>query len=108
MAEYSHAFILTKKGNLLPWWHSQDFCSMSATAAEYYGRERDIELIAMFRYEPDRETKCGHHTLCKIKCPVNPLPIKGEFEAPSREAVLHFLKANGWCLKQKLDLTMFE
>ena len=99
--KYPYVYVYTKKGNLLPWYQSQDPRSISMSTAEYYGKERDIELIAMFRWD---NGKC----FCKIKCPVNPLPVKGEFETPAEGIVRSFLHANGWSLKQKLHPHMFE
>ena len=34
--------------------------------------------------------------VAKINCPVNPLPVKGEFYPAGKNAVLHFLRKNGW------------
>lgn len=104
MAKYNRVFVFTKKGNLLPWFHSKNL-NMTQASAEYYGKERDIELIAMFRYEI---TQLGTKCFCKIKCPVKPLPVKGEFEAPSESSVINFLSKEGWHLKQKIYPHMFE
>ena len=108
MGKYSVINIYTKKGNLTPYWaNKQDLmydCRSGeehSRMREYYARERDIQLIAMFRFEQGK-------TFCKIKCPVNPLPVKGEFEVPSVNALDRFLKGNGWSFKQKLYLGMFE
>ena len=101
MSKYTLVQIYTKKGNLLPWYHSQYDRQTTMSHAEYYAKERDIQLIAMFRFE-------GNRCFCKIKCPVNPLPVKGEFEVPSTGAISHFLNANGWSFKQKFYPRMFE
>ena len=34
--------------------------------------------------------------IAKINCPVNPLPVKGEFRPASKQAVLKFLRKDGW------------
>ena len=34
--------------------------------------------------------------IAKINCPVNPLPVKGEFRPASKQAVLNFLRKDGW------------
>ena len=34
--------------------------------------------------------------VAKINCPVNPLPVKGEFYPAGKSAVLSFLKKDGW------------
>ena len=102
MSKYTLVQVYTKKGNLLPWYHSQhDRGHHAMSTAEYYAKERDIQLLAMFRFD---NGKC----FCKIKCPVNPLPVKGEFEIPSTGAISHFLIDNGWNYKQKFYPRMFE
>jgi len=65
-----------------------------------YGRETNIELVAMFRWE---NGKC----LCRIKCPVNPLPIKGEFEAVTATTVRSFLEELGWEFHHKEHLHLY-
>lgn len=107
MAEYSYVNIFTKKGNLSDFLNtdtvSYRLCdgNPSERIKAYYAQERELHLILMSRYE-------GNRCLCKIKCPVNPLPVKGEFEVPSQSAIKQFLKANGWSFKQKLYPSMFE
>ena len=56
----------------------------------YYEQDRDIILNVYFRW--DEEGK--HH--CRIQCPINPLPVKGEFEVPSLDVLCRFLESNGW------------
>jgi hypothetical protein len=102
MAKYTFAFSFTKKTNLLPYLNT---LSKSRGSGEWekkkYGREQDVQLVAMFRMENGKY-------LCRIKCPINPLPIKGEFEAPSALAVIRFLKANGWEYEGPIDTFMFD
>lgn len=38
----------------------------------------------------------GSKTYCRIKCPINPLPVKGWFETPSINVLKEFLSENGW------------
>lgn len=110
MANYSVAYIFTKKANLLPYMTLKTTYVLPANQLqrwkEYYAKEREVQLICMFRWEyTTKGTKC----FCKIKCPINPLPIKGEFETPGTTTpVVDFLKANGWEFKQKLCPKMFE
>lgn len=106
MSKYHLVHIYTTKGNLLSYFASKEGnYTMSAKYIDLmrkrYEQEREIQLIALFRYE-------GNKCFCKIKCPVNPLPIKGEFEAPSINAIVAFLQKDGWQLKQKLSTYMFE
>lgn len=93
---YHQAIIFTKRDNLVKYCWGKPALSNQ----EYYARERDVQLILLVRYE---EGKC----ICRIKCPINPLPIKGEFEAPSIGAVSHTLQTMGWTYKEKLPLSMF-
>ena len=105
--KYSTVIIFTKKGNLSEYFtpsKQYDICNTAAhiiRAREYYAKEREIQLIAMFRYE-------GTKVFCKIKCPINPLPVKGEFEVPSTNVLIRFLRNNGWSYKQKFYPCMFE
>lgn len=105
--KYTYALVFTKTTSM------RDYCTgkvtQRATSSEsykrmcdYYAKEREVQLIAMFRY--DERGKC----LCKIKCPINPLPVKGEFETPSTGVVSHFLSENGWSYKQTIYPRMFD
>lgn len=104
--KYTKILVFTKKTSMI------DYCTCKVTQrasttegfnrmCEYYAREREVQLIAMFRWE---NGKC----FCKIKCPINPLPVKGEFETPSDSVVSRFLNENGWNFKQKFYPRMFE
>ena len=114
MSKYDVVYILTKKGNLTEYLNTYAAQVMlggniSEQCKEYYAKEREISLIAKFRYETERtDRKRINHCYCKIQCPVNPLPIKGEFEAPCVTAVIDFLTENGWTVTQKAYSTMFE
>ena len=106
--KYTCAIIFTKKGNLLDYLHTDkvsygNFQSspIPERAKEYYAKEREIELVLLTRYEDGK-------MYCRIKCPVNPMPVKGEFEAPSYSAIYRFLRENGWNYKQKIYPRMFE
>lgn len=94
---YHTALIFTKRDNLVKYFWGKPALSNQ----EYYAREREVQLILLVRYE---KGKC----ICCIKCPINPLPIKGEFEAPSIGAVSHTLQTMGWTYKEKLPLSMFR
>lgn len=106
MSKYTTVTIFTKKGNLLPYMRcANDINSSSSSAQAYYGKEREIQLALATRYE--RTTK-GTKLMCKISCPVNPLPVKGEFEAPSYGAVCRFLTEQGWTKKGVQEARWFE
>ncbi len=105
--KYTQILIFTKRTNLSEYFYSKAEYDRSVSAEtickmrEYYAKERDVQLIALFRYE---KGKC----FCKIKCPINPLPVKGEFESPTMNAVSRFLIREGWAYKQKLNSGMFD
>ena len=107
MAKYSCVYIFTKKGNLNDYLHTDKVGYLTygfdipERVKAYYAQEREIQLMLMFRYESNR-------CFCKIKCPVNPLPVRGEFEVPSVSVLVQFLKVNGWSYKQKFYPRMFE
>ena len=110
--KYDIVYQFTKKGNLLDYFYQKVDGMNIATAErydywqEYYAREREINLYAMVRYKrvPDERTQI----ICKIKCPINPMPIKGEFELVSESALTTFLVEYGWHFEQKIPLRMFE
>ena len=63
--------------------------------AERYTKMQDVRLILLCRHDYDVATK-RMRTFCKIKCPVSPLPVVGEFEVPSIQAIKMFLLCDGW------------
>jgi hypothetical protein len=108
MSEYRYAYVFTKKTNLLPWAKSQSD-TLLEPGYEYYAKERDVQLILLVRYETERIAgRAFSHTICKIKCPVNPLPIKGEFEAAGVSNVCKLLRDLGWEPKEEYALRLFE
>lgn len=68
---------------------------------ELYAREMEVQLILLVRHD---EGKC----ICRIKCPVNPLPLKGEFVVTNAGDVSRLLIDLGWSFKDKLNLAMFK
>ena len=102
---YHTAIIYTKRDNLLKWLNSRypqfrDAQEAARIRAEY-ATEREIQLILLVRNE---EGKC----ICRIKCPVNPLPLKGEFVVTNAGDVSRLLIDLGWTFKDKLNLAMFK
>lgn len=102
---YNQAVIYTKRDNLLKWLdvHYPKFrdAKEAARIRAEYATEREIQLILLVRFEEGK-------TICKIKCPINPLPIKGEFETPNVGAVSRTLTEMGWTYKEKLPLGLFR
>lgn len=105
--KYTCATIFTKKGNLHDYMCTDKVASrwpQYSPSAQYKSQceaEREIELILLSRCENGK-------LYCRIKCPVNPIPVKGEFEVPTFSAIQKFLFNNGWRFKQKLYPRMFE
>ena len=105
MSKYTTVTIFTKKGNLLPYYNSNNNIGCCNSAREYYSKEREIQLALATRHErTTKETKL----MCKISCPVNPLPVRGEFEAPSFGAICAFLQSNGWTKRETIYNRWFE
>lgn len=106
---YTSAIIFTKHTNLMPWFNAK-YYGMSDEFITSVGfnqfkhsceKLRDVQLILLVRYD-------GIHTYCKIKCPISPLPIKGEFEAVSRAQIVQFLKNEGWVLQQNMPISLLK
>ena len=102
---YHTAIIYTKRDNLSKWLNSRyskfrDAQEAARIRAEY-ATEREIQLILLVRHE---EGKC----ICRIKCPINPLPIKGEFQCVSTSEMTKLLASIGWKYKEKVHSGMFK
>lgn len=69
----------------------------SVTPMEYYTKERDVRLVVTERITEDRRI------FCRINCPINPLPVKGEFEIPNWFAFKRFLESQGWKQHEVVD-----
>ena len=107
MNQYSLIYTFTKKANLLEYFTNKislqcDSQEQYTHMREYYAREREVQLVCMFRWEKDR-------CFCRIRCPINPLPVKGEFETPGSTAqVVDFLEKQGWNFQQKFHYSMLK
>lgn len=105
---YHTAIIYTKHTNLMPWLQSKytKFGTHGTTEhalriREMYSKDREVQLILLVRHE---DGKC----ICRIKCPINPLPIKGEFQCVSTGEMSKLLKSMGWTYKEKVHSGMFK
>ena len=105
---YHTAIIYTKHTNLMPWLQSKytKFGTHGTTEQvlrirEMYSKDREVQLILLVRHE---DGKC----ICRIKCPINPLPIKGEFQCVSTGEMSKLLKSMGWTYKEKVHYGMFK
>lgn len=101
---YDIAYIFTKKGNLLPYYEGK-VVRENESVRQYFARERELQLVLLVRFD---KTSNRIRTMCRIKCPVNPLPIKGEFEVVSASLMVEFLTNNGWQWKDKIHRSLFE
>lgn len=105
---YHTAIIYTKHTNLMPWLQSKyemfgthGTTEQAQRIREMYSKDRDVQLILLVRHE---EGKC----ICRIKCPINPLPIKGEFQCVSTSKMTWLLASMGWTYKEKVHSAMFK
>ena len=107
---YTDAIIFTKTTSLSAWFdaHYHDRLGLCATSVGFnqlrqrYAQPREVQLVLLVRYEPTK------HPICKIKCPINPLPIRGEFEVVSTGEIVDFLRRDGWEVKQKLPVALLK
>ena len=108
---YHQAIIFTKRDNLSKWFDANcskfivdgnmEYSEHFVRAEKLHAQERDIQLILLVRYE---NGKC----ICRIKCPINPLPIKGEFQCVSTSEMSKLLTSMGWTYKEKYGIEMFR
>lgn len=97
--EYTVDCVLTfvKHTNLTDWFnHSDEQCyfndEVRNAAAQRYSKERPVYLTAQMCYSSNGKT------FCRIKCPINPLPVTGWFETPDVAVLKRALAAHGWKL----------
>lgn len=62
---------------------------------KHYSKEQTVYLVAQFKFENGK-------TFCCIKCPINPLPVRGWFETPSVRVLQNSLVSMGWLPLQVL------
>lgn len=111
MANYTWVCLFAKHTSLLQWFDVVHHCEIENNyhtrsvgfnqLRQSYAKPRDVQLILLVRYE-------GNRIFCKVKCPINPLPVKGEFEAASLNAVISFLNNEEWKLKEKLPFSLLK
>lgn len=101
--DYQFIHIYTKTTNLMEYYLHNGDVNCHESAKEYYEKEREVQLQVMVRYVP-ADYQHRSRFMCKIKCPINPLPVKGEFEVPNLAVLRRFLEANGWKHKETFDL----
>lgn len=92
MNEYHGALVFTKKGNLKSFYESK-----LMKASPWVLAEREIQCVVLYRRD-------NEDLRCLIKCPINPLPVKGEFTAPSLNVVKRWFFNNGWTHKATIPV----
>lgn len=112
---YDGAIIFTKYTDLLPWFHAKYGCGpfgnepagkLLTQREKHFARERQVQLMLLFRFERgDNSTK---RTICKIRCPISPLPIKGEFEVVSLAQITTLLYGFGWTVDKRIDTKLLK
>lgn len=78
-----------KRTNLLDYFRHNSDVNMSKASENHYAKERIVTLVVLSRNE-------GNHKFCLIKCPINPVPVRGEFEMPNMNVLHRFLEKEGW------------
>lgn len=104
---YHTAYIYTKHDNLSKWFDvnrskfivdgNMEYSEHFVRAEKHYVQERIVKLVILVRHE---DGKC----YCRIKCPINPLPIKGEFETTTAADVGRLIMSMGWSFSHKIEL----
>lgn len=100
--KYDLAIIFTKRTNLLEWFDANVNGHPGQPSRQYCEQERDVQLILLARYD------INDNLFCKIRCPINPLPIRGEFNAVSLRKMTDYLARDGWKFKQKVPIGLFQ
>ena len=108
---YSEVIIMSKRDSLEKWFSVNGYRFMEGANMEYskryqdadklYNQKREIFLKIQIRFDNGKR-------ICRIKCPINPLPIRGEFECVSVMELLEFLESLGWHYKNKANIRMFK
>ena len=110
---YTFAIIFTKHTDMMSWFEGK-YHNIPSNYGSSVGfnqfknscsKPRDVQLILLVRYEYPMS---GARIYCKIKCPVNPLPIKGEFEVASLQHLIKLLEREGWSIKTKLPMSLLK
>lgn len=85
--------LFEKEANLLPFYETQvnrGRWNESPAARCGYSRNRTVTLVLAFGINEKGVP------VANIRCPINPLPVKGWFEYASRSVLLEFLTGQGW------------
>lgn len=109
MSKYDYVYIFKKEADLLPWLECQKVAQISEKARAHYVNKREITLRLLLRYDHGVvDGRTVTRRICRIRCPINPIPIRGEFEVVSAKEITRFLSELGWTFKEKFRLDEFE
>ena len=106
--DYKMLVIFSKPTNLIQFMdHAQEYqCASQNTLdnlRKHYAKERNVSLILQVKF-----TDTDHKTMCRIKCPINPLPVKGWFEVPTLSILKKFLRDQGWVEAQTISAELLD
>ena len=102
--KYHGMYAFVKHTDLLQWFdrnYRYNDSSEFYQLRQRYATPRDVHLVLLYRFE-------GNKTYCKINCPINPLPVKGEFEVPTVSRVIEFLQQQKWQIEYRLPTHLLE
>lgn len=100
--KYSYVVIYVKRTNLLAFYdHDPSNQHPTERERERYAKERPVRLVMSVRHDNNR-------AFCRIKCPINPLPVKGEFEVPNMAVIQRFLEREGWAKIDVIPAAFFK
>lgn len=101
--KYQYVVTFVKRTNLTEYLvhHNELSRAPSDKMRERYAKERPVRLIMSVRHDNNR-------TFCRINCPINPLPVKGEFEVPNMAVIQRFLEREGWHKVEVIPAAFFE
>lgn len=90
--------LFTKQDTLRKYAETEKIHSTSYTP---YNEIRTISLVLKFGVNYNAGGVAEH--VARIFCPINPLPVVGEFKTPSKTAVTNFLLEHGWSKVHNVD-----
>ena len=88
-------FMFVKTTNLSRWFdiNAERFrCDDYEGLKQRCAKEREVQLVVQGCFKHNK-------VFCRIKCPINPLPVVGWFETPSINCLKKHLETLGWQLK---------
>lgn len=97
--------VFEKNANLLPYYQGMLAAGKihnMGDAPDHFTKERRVTLILAFGFDK------GGNPVASIKCPINPLPTRGEFQYISKSAVINSLLSAGWKSVDNIHYSIFN